>query len=578
MKTKIRHSNNKRVHFYGLCITALTLLLTTGAATAQSPVFGPAVNIDQNDLLAKKYPLQKVLESGGQFWTTPYTVADGVGEGDKGPRAKQRAAMYPNNPTFPFLRVNGIDSQSCYECHNSIGSYVPADSSTGALIRKPTPVGGSAGFNSDAFINPEFPTPLTLFVRNPPHVFGTGYVQQLGFEMTSDLLGAVKKARDMAVAKPGFKQSTPLQTKGINFGSYSVTYDADSKICKEDFTQVVGVSNDFVVRPLQWKGIASSIRHFVKDALDFHFSMQAEEKVGTDAKGKPKDCDKDGVVQEVTVGNVTAITAFVGLTRPPTQTIPAGQEKQVALGKDLFSGKSSPRIPKGSQMCATCHTPSLHLNKAILSIETPKIPVGEDCPQEVIVAADSTTTTRAKIPSLTDPVADSSMLAAHKIFDKLNAKTAPTQLSTDTDQPSFDVDLTNPKLESPTSYALPRLPHNPDNSVDVPLFSDLKRHNMGKGLSDPCFPEQGTDVAGISVPARLYLTRPLWGVSDTGPWLHDGRARSLLEAIQLHSSEGSEANDVIAAFNALQQEEKDAIISFLLTLHLPLQQGQTPGK
>lgn len=574
------------------------LLLVCGTASAQSPVFSPAVNIDQQQLLTNNgtgYPLQKVLESGGQFWTTPFTVADGFGEGVNGPRAAQRAAMYPNNPSFPFLRVNGIDSQSCYECHNSIGSYLAPSSSTGALIRKPGPVGGSAGFNSDAFINPLFPTPLTLFVRNPPHVFGVGYVQQLAYEMTLDLRASENVARTQAKANPGVAQSVALQSKGTSFGTFSTTYDAAKKAFTDDFSKVVGVSVDFTVRPLQWKGIASSVRHFVRDALDFHFSMQAVEKVGTDADGKPNDCDKDGVVNEVTLGNLSAMTAFVSMTRPPTQIIPPDQQAQVALGTQLFSGQGSPRIPAGSQMCAACHTPSLHLNQATLIIETPAIPSGQACPEEA-----------AAIPALTDPETDRSKLPVHQIFENLKpavkaaTKARPAKnLQALVEQTkktlaavpiskalaqAYTVDLTNPQVDS-TSYTLPRLPANKDSSVDVPLFSDLKRHDMGKGLSDPdkkpdgtSYPEQGTDVAGISVAPRLFLTRPLWGVADTGPWLHDGRARSLLEAIQLHSSDGSEANDVITAFNALNQSEQEAIIAFLETLHLPLQQGLTAGK
>jgi CxxC motif-containing protein (DUF1111 family) len=31
-----------------------------------------------------------------------------------------------------------------------------------------------------------------------------------------------------------------------------------------------------------------------------------------------------------------------------------------------------------------------------------------------------------------------------------------------------------------------------------------------------------------------WRTAPLWGVADSGPYLHDGRANSLAEAIELH--------------------------------------------
>jgi len=543
---------------------------------AQSPVFTPDVNIDQTQLLAGKYPLRKVLESGGQFFTTPFIPGDGMGEGANGPRSKQRAAMYPANPTFPFLRVNGLDSQSCYECHNTIGSYRQPGTQSNALIRKPGTVSGSGGFNSDAFINADFPNPLTELVRNPPHVFGTGYTQQLASEMTFQLQLLVLEARARAKAKPGIAQTQPLTAKTTSFGVFKTTYDPINKKFYDDYSAVEGVSNDLVLRPFQWKGIASSVRHFVRDALDFHFSMQAVEKVGA------KDCDQDGVVNEVTLGNLSATVSFVTMTRPPAQEIPAGQEQKVKLGAQLFQGKGSPRITSG-MLCATCHTPSLKLDRAVLSIENPpSVPPDAQCPTEA----------SGKTPSLIDPVGKTEDLPVIRFFnlylDKANAKASKQAKPADTSPAAtvaafqaamkeplaadvaYQINLTNlgPNI---LTYTQPRLPAAPDGSVMVPLFSDLRRHDMGEGLKDPVV--QGTDVAGIVVKERHFLTRPLWGVADTGPWLHDGRARTLLEAIQFHLSEGSEANSVIQTFNQLNPEEQDAIVAFLLSLRLPLDPG-----
>jgi cytochrome c peroxidase len=543
---------------------------------AQSPVFTPDVNIDQTQLLAGKYPLRKVLESGGQFFTTPFIPADGMGEGVNGPRSKQRAAMYPANPKFPFLRVNGLDSQSCYECHNTIGSYREPGTLSNALIRKPGTVSGSGGFNSDAFINPDFPTPLTELVRNPPHVFGTGYTQQLASEMTFELQLLLQEAHAAAKANPGVAQSQKLMAKSTDFGVLSTTYSSATNSFNDDFSGVIGVATDLVVRPFQWKGIASSVRHFVRDALDFHFSMQAVEKVGA------KDCDTDNVFNEVSIGNLSAIVSFVAMTRPPVQEIPPGQAKQVNLGAQLFQGKGSPRIASG-MLCATCHTPSLKLDNAVLTIENPPaVDPNAPCPQEV----------NSKSPSLIDPLGKTEDLPVIHLFNFYQGKvraaaskqasssetshtTALAALKTAIKAPlsgtdAYQINLTNPG-NNVLTYTQPRLPAAPDGSVMVPLFSDLRTHNMGDGLKDPV--AQGTDAAGISVAPPLFLTRPLWGVADTGPWLHDGRARTLVEAIQLHSGPNSEANPVIDTFNQLNPDEQNAIVAFLLSLRLPLDPG-----
>ena len=128
----------------------------------------------------------------------------------------------------------------------------------------------------------------------------------------------------------------------------------------------------------------------------------------------------------------------------------------------------------------------------------------------------------------------------------------------------------NAEHAPPLSETQPRLAAN-GQTIEVPLFSDLRRHRMGKGLREHDGFLQGTDAAGISVPEDEFLTRPLWGVGDTGPWLHDGRAQSLNEAILLHESDGSEANDVIEMFRTkLTPQQQDAVVKFLLSLRLPL--------
>jgi Di-haem oxidoreductase, putative peroxidase len=104
---------------------------------------------------------------------------------------------------------------------------------------------------------------------------------------------------------------------------------------------------------------------------------------------------------------------------------------------------------------------------------------------------------------------------------------------------------------------------------------------MGSILSEPKGPEfqQATDVAyptpnnpaGVSrVAEDEFLTRPLWGVADTGPWLHDGRAQSLMEAIVLHNSPGSDASPIIAGFMALPADSQQDVIEFLRTLRLSI--------
>ena len=92
--------------------------------------------------------------------------------------------------------------------------------------------------------------------------------------------------------------------------------------------------------------------------------------------------------------------------------------------------------------------------------------------------------------------------------------------------------------------------------MNVELWSDLKRHDMGDKLADP-HPTFGT------FPARQFLTPPLWGVGVTAPYLHDGRAATLADAIAQHDGE---AAGVRAAFLALDADSQAQVVEFLQTL------------
>jgi CxxC motif-containing protein (DUF1111 family) len=90
------------------------------------------------------------------------------------------------------------------------------------------------------------------------------------------------------------------------------------------------------------------------------------------------------------------------------------------------------------------------------------------------------------------------------------------------------------------------------------LFSDLLVHHMGTGLADGI--SQG--LAG----GDEFRTAPLWGLGQRIFFLHDGRTTDLFLAIQLHSSQYSEANGSIAAFNLLSPGDQQDILNFLRSL------------
>jgi len=92
----------------------------------------------------------------------------------------------------------------------------------------------------------------------------------------------------------------------------------------------------------------------------------------------------------------------------------------------------------------------------------------------------------------------------------------------------------------------------------VNLFSDLLVHDMGDGLAD--------GVSQGQAGPREFRSAPLWGLGQRIFFLHDGRTSDLVRAIKEHSSNGSEANEVISNFNNLYETKKQDLLNFLRSL------------
>ena len=92
-------------------------------------------------------------------------------------------------------------------------------------------------------------------------------------------------------------------------------------------------------------------------------------------------------------------------------------------------------------------------------------------------------------------------------------------------------------------------------------YTDLLVHDMGEALADGR-PEG--DASG-----REWSTAPLWGIGLTEVvnghtrFLHDGRARNLVEAILWHGGEAESARD---AFRAMPSADRNALLAFLNSL------------
>ncbi|WP_447801688.1 di-heme oxidoreductase family protein [Pseudomonas kilonensis] len=113
-----------------------------------------------------------------------------------------------------------------------------------------------------------------------------------------------------------------------------------------------------------------------------------------------------------------------------------------------------------------------------------------------------------------------------------------------------------PKYTTAANAAEPELA----NQVIRP-YTDLLLHDMGEGLAD--------NRSEFKASGRDWRTPPLWGIGLTETvnghtqFLHDGRARNLLEAVLWHGGEAQAAQRQVLAFNA---EQRTALLAFLNSL------------
>jgi FtsP/CotA-like multicopper oxidase with cupredoxin domain len=142
---------------------------------------------------------------------------------------------------------------------------------------------------------------------------------------------------------------------------------------------------------------------------------------------------------------------------------------------------------------------------------------------------------------------DPAVIRGREIFGSTGCDACHTPLQT---LQSTTLRITNPETSGEVLIDL--------GPPDVELFSDLKRHSMGSLLAEPG-PQGG-------IPADVFRTPPLWGLADSAPYLHDGSANTIEEAIMKH---GGEAQSVKEAFANLPTADKNDMLGFLSSLVLP---------
>ena len=107
--------------------------------------------------------------------------------------------------------------------------------------------------------------------------------------------------------------------------------------------------------------------------------------------------------------------------------------------------------------------------------------------------------------------------------------------------------------------------HTPDLGNAKGIYSDLCLYTLEDDPStsyvDPIVPLPSDEP----LPSE-WKTPPLWGVADSAPYMHDGSATTLRDAILAH---GGSAKKVRQRFDALSEPGKKSVLAFLGSLKAP---------
>lgn len=282
-----------------------------------------STRIEQGDIDARRFSAEELFQIGAQLFNVTFTPQVGYGGKD-----------LPQFQRFHKGKRGGPDAIKCAACHWRGGP------------------GGAGDAADNAYIDGDGETQASALARNPRSLVGAGIVELLGREMSLELA----QQRDALLAKArasGKPVREKLVAKGISFGEFEARPDGST-----DATSLEGVDADLVVKPFGWKGRFASLRDIIEEELTIHHGMQSTFVAthGDPARIGPfggTDPDGDGVRDEITEGQVTALTLFVAMQEAPVVDLPQNVDHMALLvkGEQLFA----------SLGCDSCHVRSLPL-------------------------------------------------------------------------------------------------------------------------------------------------------------------------------------------------------------------------
>ncbi|MDA8967777.1 hypothetical protein N9F76_00640 [bacterium] len=400
-----------------------------------------------------------------------------------------------------------------------------------------------------------------MFQRNTTPLFGSGLIDQVTDKQLEDMARQQKKHPEIS--------GRPATLPDGRFGRFG------------------------------WRGNTASLLDFCDQACAAEVGLETQRKPQPTDPTLPsyKNPDKD-----ISDDQIRTITAFMAALPAPIRKLPQDSEdRQAALhGEELFA----------SIGCAVCHVPSIGEAKNLYSdlllhdmgYESIDLNPAEPYINKVLALSQFDRSVISTLETTTlyeDEVSTTPYYGRTSVM----AGTNRSERKTGQELAAFDsspVTRGEPNIRySRMSYSFdyPKQPNtirrfiktgsrttrNVDKSSDrARLKNKVGRRSETASGKDFYFTDttnnrtktistRQTNYLRIHIEPTNYMqewrTPPLWGVKDSAPYMHDGRAATLLEAVSMHEGESAGTRD---RFLNLSYNDRSAIIKFMETMVAPI--------
>ena len=329
-----------------------------------------------------------------------------------------------------------------------------------------------------------------------------------------------------------------------------------------------------------WRGNVASLIEFTDQACANELGLQTQRKT---QPSDPTNPNYQNSSDDISDAQIEAMNAFVVSLPPPTRFVPDSTQARLEIqrGERLFA----------SIRCSVCHVQDVGPAKGIYSdlllhdmgFESTDYNHAEPYIKRItpVTRYSTTGTVRTSGSGMQGVYYGPSTEISVNMTERINSPSGRVTRGLDRDLP-----FVSGHRDSSFEFRVPEFPTQTLQFVELGTQrlgsttsidkTDTLLNRRDNVVARGDFTVERTETVFANHYVRVHFeptkinqewrTPPLWGVRDSAPYLHDGRAETLLEAIAMHDGEAAGTRD---RFLSLSFADRQAILAFLNSLVAP---------